>query len=133
MVEGYGEALFLLPLPYLVGAHLQRRDAAWPVLVIGIATIVVLRILDVIAPSILLVSAALVALLLSTLSGRLRASGTVRIQALGMVGLVVLGLLALAISPDFGVYLVATGWLFHGIWDFVHLRLDRVVVRSYAE
>lgn len=67
------------------------------------------------------------------MSGRLRASGTVRIQALGMVGLVVLGLLALAISPDVGVYLVATGWLFHGVWDFVHLRLDRVVVRSYAE
>lgn len=30
VVEGYGEALFLLPLPYLVGAHLQRRDATRP-------------------------------------------------------------------------------------------------------
>lgn len=133
VVDGYGEALFLLPWPYLVGAQLQRRDAAWPLLAIGITTIVALRILDVVAPSIFFVSAALIALLHSALSGRLRASGTVRIEALGMVGFVLLGLLALAIDPSVGVYLVAAGWLFHGIWDFVHLRLDAVVVRSYAE
>jgi hypothetical protein len=23
--------------------------------------------------------------------------------------------------------------LFHGVWDFVHLRADKVVARSYAE
>jgi hypothetical protein len=28
---------------------------------------------------------------------------------------------------------VAAGWFLHGIWDFVHLWLDKVVARSYAE
>ncbi|GAA2793221.1 hypothetical protein [Nonomuraea dietziae] len=28
---------------------------------------------------------------------------------------------------------MAAGWLFHGVWDFVHLKLDKVVARSYAE
>jgi hypothetical protein len=28
---------------------------------------------------------------------------------------------------------VAAGWFLHGVWDFVDLRLDKVVARSYAE
>lgn len=39
----------------------------------------------------------------------------------------------LAIDPDLGRYLVAAGWFLHGLWDFVYLRLDKVVARSYAE
>ncbi|BCB75251.1 hypothetical protein Pflav_016610 [Phytohabitans flavus] len=58
---------------------------------------------------------------------------TLRVQALGMVGFAALGLAGLAVDPDLGLYLVATGWLLHGVWDFVHLKLDRVVPRSYAE
>jgi hypothetical protein len=27
---------------------------------------------------------------------------------------------------------VAAGWFLHGVWDFVHLKLDKVVARSYA-
>jgi hypothetical protein len=37
------------------------------------------------------------------------------------------------VDPDLGRYLVAAGWFLHGIWDFVHLRADKVVARSYAE
>jgi hypothetical protein len=37
------------------------------------------------------------------------------------------------VDPDLGRYLVAAGWFGHGIWDFVHLKLDKVVARSYAE
>jgi hypothetical protein len=29
--------------------------------------------------------------------------------------------------------MISASWLLHGGWDFVHLRRDRVVVRSYAE
>lgn len=36
-------------------------------------------------------------------------------------------------EPDVGRYVVAAGWFLHGVWDTVHLRLDRVVSRSYAE
>ena len=38
----------------------------------------------------------------------------------------------LAADPELGRYLVAAGWLLHGIWDFAHLRLNKVVARSYA-
>ena len=36
-------------------------------------------------------------------------------------------------SYELGRYLVAAGWFLHGVWDLVHLRLDKVVARSYAE
>ena len=35
-VAGLSEALLLLPLLYLVVAKLRRREASWPVLVVGI-------------------------------------------------------------------------------------------------
>lgn len=133
MVEGYGEALPLLPLIYLVLAKLQRRRATWPVLVVGTAVLAALQVLDVIAPSLVLVAVALVVLVWSAADGELHGDGTFRAQALGMVGFGALALVGLAVDPDLGRYLVAAGWFFHGVWDFVHLRLDTVVVRSYAE
>jgi Ni/Fe-hydrogenase subunit HybB-like protein len=50
-----------------------------------------------------------------------------------MLGFGALALAGLAVDPDLGRYLVAAGWFLHGIWDLVHLKLDRVVARSYAE
>jgi hypothetical protein len=29
-------------------------------------------------------------------------------------------------------FAVAAGWFGHGVWDFVHLKLDKVVARCYA-
>jgi hypothetical protein len=55
------------------------------------------------------------------------------IQAMGMVGFGALALTGLAVDPDLGRSLVAAGWFFHGVWDFVHLKLDKVVSRSFAE
>ena len=39
----------------------------------------------------------------------------------------------LAVDPELGRWVVAAGWFLHGVWDFVYLRLDKVVARSYAE
>jgi hypothetical protein len=50
-----------------------------------------------------------------------------------MVGFGALALVGLILDPDLGRYLVAAGWFLHGVWDFVHLRADKVVARSYAE
>lgn len=50
----------------------------------------------------------------------------------GLLGFGALALSGLVIDPEVGRYLVAAGWLFHGVWDLVHLVLDRVVARSYA-
>jgi hypothetical protein len=76
---------------------------------------------------------ALGALVWSAAGGHALRPGPLRVQALGMLGFGALALLGLAVDPDLGRYLVAAGWLGHGIWDFVHLKLDKVVARSYAE
>jgi hypothetical protein len=49
-----------------------------------------------------------------------------------MLGFGVLALSGLVLDPDVGRYLAAAGWFFHGVWDLVHLVLDKVVARSYA-
>jgi hypothetical protein len=49
-VDTFAQILPLLPLLYLVVAKLRRRQATWPGLVVGLASVIVLRGLDVIAP-----------------------------------------------------------------------------------
>ena len=130
---GLSEALLLLPLLYLVVAKLRRRQASWPVLVVGITPFIALRALDVIAPAAVFSAVALIVLVWGTIDGQLRRPDPFRVQALGMLGFGTLALAGLVADPDLGRYLVATGWFLHGIWDFVHLKLDKVVARSYAE
>jgi hypothetical protein len=50
-----------------------------------------------------------------------------------VLGFGALALIGLAVDPELGRYLVAAGWLLHGLWDFVHLHMNKVVARSYAE
>jgi hypothetical protein len=133
IVQGYGEALFALPILYLVVAKLQRRRASWPVLIIGLTTIVALRLVDVVAPSVVFVAVALAVLVWSVVGDQGDEPGTLRVEALGMIGFVVLTVVGLAVDVELGRYVVAAGWFLHGVWDFVHLRLDKVVARSYAE
>jgi uncharacterized membrane protein YhaH (DUF805 family) len=133
VVAGLSVVLLLLPLLYLVVAKLRRRQATWPVLVVGITPFIALRALDVIAPAAVLSAVALVVLVWGAVDGRLRRPDPFRVQALGMVGFGALALAGLVVDPDLGRYLVAAGWFLHGVWDFVHLKLDRVVARSYAE
>jgi hypothetical protein len=132
-VRGYAEILLLLPLLYLVVAKLRRRWATWPLLAASFAVIFLLRMTDVLSPAALFSAVALVVLVWSVLDGHLAGSGTLQVQALGMLVFGGLGLVGLVVDPDVGRYLVAAGWLFHGVWDFVHLRLDKVVARSFAE
>jgi hypothetical protein len=132
-VEGLGEALPLLALGYLVIAKLRRRQASWPVLLTGVTTMTALRALDVVSPVAVWVAAAMLVLIWSVIDGHLHDSGTLKVQTLGMAGFTVIAIAGLAIDPDLGRYLVAAGWFLHGLWDFVYLRLDKVVARSYAE
>ncbi|WP_283136695.1 hypothetical protein [Rhizohabitans arisaemae] len=132
-VAPLSEVLLLLPLLYLVVAKLRRRQASWPVLVAGTTLFMVLRVLDVIAPSAVFAGAALIVLIWGAMGGQLHRPGVFRIQALGMLGFGALALAGLIVDPALGRYLVAAGWLLHGVWDFIHLKLDKVVARSYAE
>jgi hypothetical protein len=131
-VAALSEALLLLPLEYLVVAKLRRRGASWPVLVVGLGAMVVLRTLDVIDPAAAVSAVALVVLVWGAVEGRLRRPDPFRVQALGMLGFGALALAGLVLDPDLGRYVVAAGWFLHGVWDFVHLKLDKVVARSYA-
>jgi hypothetical protein len=132
-VASLAEVLVLLPLGYLVIAKLRRRQASWPVIAAGFALIIALRALDVISPAAVLSAVALIVLVWGAVDGQLRQPDPFRIQALGMLIFGALALAGLVVDPELGRYLVAAGWLLHGIWDFVHLKLDRVVARSHAE
>ncbi|MFI6295059.1 hypothetical protein ACIBEJ_25950 [Nonomuraea sp. NPDC050790] len=125
--------LLILQLLYLVIAKLRRREATWPGLVIGLALVVALRVLDVVEPAFVYSGLALVVLVWGAADGQLRSSGTLRVQAVGMLVFGVLAFAGLLVDPSIGRYVVAAGWFFHGVWDFVHLKLDKVVARSFAE
>ncbi|MFC0528661.1 hypothetical protein [Phytohabitans kaempferiae] len=131
-VSGLGEVLLLLPMLYLVTARTGRRGLSWPLLAAAFGLIFAVRGLDLVPAPFLLVPLGAALLVWSVVGGHAHRGG-VRIQALGLVGFSALALLGLALDPDVGLYVVAAGWLLHGVWDFVHLRLDRVVARSYAE
>jgi hypothetical protein len=130
-VNGLGETLLFLPLLYLVVARVGRRGLSWPALGVVFALVFGVRAVEV--PMVAVVVPLAAAALAWSVIGHVPHPGTVRVQALGMIGFGAIGLVALAVDPDLGVYLVAAGWFFHGVWDFVHIKLDRAVSRSYAE
>lgn len=132
-VEGLVQLFPLLPLVYLVVAKLERPGTTWPVVGIGTVLIGVLRFTEVIPASSVMYGLALLVLIWGVVDGHSRGSGTFRLQALGMLAFGALGLVALVVEPDIARYLIAAGWLFHGMWDFWHLKTGKVVARSYAE
>lgn len=132
-VNGLGEILLLLPLEYLLLALIGRRAASWPVVGALAAVVVVAGLVDVVPVSTLLVGIALVLLVVGTVRGTPHGRGVFGAQAAGMLVFGALALAGLAVDPDLGRYIVAGGWLAHGLWDVVHLKRDKVVSRSYAE
>lgn len=132
-VKTFAHILPLLPLLYLVMAKVKRRSLTWPALFVGFALVFGLRALDVIPPSAVFAAIALIVFVWSGIDGQLRRDGTFQTQAVGMLVFGGLALAGLIVDPDLGRYLVAAGWFFHGVWDFVHLKLDKVVARSFAE
>jgi len=132
-VGGFAEAMLVLQLEYLILARLRRRGASWPVSVAAVMVLLAVQALDVASPATVLVIASLAVMVWGALDGELHRPGMFRVQVLGAAGFGALALTGLALDPDLGLYLVAAGWFFHGVWDYVHLRLDKVVSRSYAE
>jgi hypothetical protein len=132
-VSAFGEALPLLPLLYLIVNQIGKSRTTWPVLGAGLVTMVALRTQDVVSPSVALVTLALVLLVWGAVRGTPHGPATFRVQAAGALVFGALALAGLAVDPDLGRYLVAAGWFFHGVWDFVHLKLDKVVSRTFAE
>jgi hypothetical protein len=124
----------LMALIYVGAAALERRRAAWIMLLAGFAVLTAGRVLDwSVGPSIVFLVSALAFLVLGVVRGQLRKAGGLPLQAIAMLGFGAIGLLALSVSPTLGGYLVAAALIGHAAWDAVHFRLNRVVVRSYAE
>ncbi|MEV7000937.1 hypothetical protein AB0N62_25070 [Streptomyces sp. NPDC093982] len=132
-VGGFAETLPLLPLIYLVVHQIGRPQATWPVLGAGLVAVFALASQDVVAPSTALVALAPAVLVWGALRGTPHGRATFGVQAVGAVVFCGLALAGPAVDPDLGRYLVAAGWFCHGVWDFVHLRLDKVVSRTFAE
>lgn len=132
-VTAMGEVLPFLPLVYLVATALRRRSASWPILIAGSVVLFGLKALDAVSPAVFFALVALFVFLWGAIGDDLRGSREFRLQALGMLGFGALALIGLAVDPALGRYLIGAGWLLHGVWDFVHLRRDRTVARSYAE
>ena len=128
----YAEMLLMLPLGYVIVAALGRRRATWPVLAGLTALLVALRLLDWVEPFVVLLAVALAVVIWGSSHGRHR-ERDFRLQLAGMAVFGSLALAGLAIDPDLARYVVAAGWLAHGVWDWVHLAKDRVVSRSFAE
>jgi hypothetical protein len=128
----FAGVLPLLPLLYVVVLLLGRRHWTWPVLFAGLGVVVALRLQDRVEPAVVLLALALGAATWGVGHGRHR-EREFRIQVAGMAGFAALAVAGLAVDPDLARYLVAAGWIGHGVWDYVHLALDRVVARSFAE
>ncbi|MFF0533210.1 hypothetical protein ACFYT3_33195 [Nocardia amikacinitolerans] len=54
-------------------------------------------------------------------------------QIAGTLVFVTIAVAAKHADPTAARYLVAAGWIGHGLWDFAHHRANRAVARSFAE
>jgi hypothetical protein len=132
-IGGFGAALLLLPMLYLAVIQIGRPQASWPVLGVVLATMLVLQVQDLVSPATVLVAIALVLLVRGAIDGTPHGRAAFGVQAAGMLAFGALALAGLAVDPDLGRYLVAAGWFFHGVWDLIHLRLGKIVSRTWAE
>lgn len=136
-VRALATAMLLLPLWYVVVGAVGRRSWTWPVLVAGITLFVLLQLQDRVDPAVVLAGIALAGVLWGTARGRL-AQPSFLLQVAGLVAFGALASTGLLLAPDAGTvelarYVVAAGWLAHGIWDFAHHRADAGVGRTGAE
>ena len=126
-----GQILPLLPALYVVVAVLRRRRATWPVLVVAFGLLVLLQLQTLVEPTVAILALATAVALVGLRRRAVR--GEVGLQLAGLVLFGGLALVGLTVAPEAARYVLAAGWLGHGIWDLVHLRRDAVVSRSYAE
>jgi hypothetical protein len=132
-VDTLGTLMLLLPLEYLLVTQIGRPGASFPAVGALVAVVVVTDMLDVVPLATVLIGIALVLLLVGAITGTPHGRVVFGAEAAGMLAFGALALLSLAVDPEAGRYLVAAGWFLHGIWDVVHLKLDKVVSRPYAE
>jgi hypothetical protein len=133
IVRNLAATLLLLPLAYTIPALLKKPGATWPVVLIALAVFVVLRATGIIETWVFLAIVGSAVLIWGALHKRLQDNDPFRLQALGMLGFAIFAFAGLFLNVDIARYVVAAGWLAHGLWDLVHLMRKKVVAPSFAE
>ena len=130
----FAELTVLMALVYLGAAALNRRWAAWVVLLAGLPLAFFISSISGIDPSVVLLVAAPVFLVLGVARGQWQRPDGLPLQSAGMLAFGSTALVALYyVYPDLGGKLVGIAILGHAAWDAYHYLRDRVVARSYAE
>jgi len=130
----FAELTVLMALVYLGAAALDRRWAAWVMLLAGLPLAFFISSISGIDPSVVLLVAAPVFLVLGVARGQWQRPDGLPLQTAGMLAFGSTALVALYyVYPDLGGKLVGIAILGHAAWDAYHYLRDRVVVRSYAE
>jgi hypothetical protein len=130
----FAELTVLMALVYLGAAALDRRWAAWVVLLAGLPLAFFISSISGIDPSVVLLVAAPVFLVLGVARGQWQRPDGLPLQIAGMLAFGSTALVALYyVYPDLGGKLVGIAILGHAAWDAYHYLRDRVVARSYAE
>ena len=126
-----GQLLPLLPLVYVFATLIRRRAMSWPILIVVSLAFVLLESQDVLDPVTVVVATAGTV----TVAGLIRSTGRLEMvaQAIGLIIFTGVAMLGLMTAPEVARWVLATGWVAHGLWDLVHLRRNAVVSRSYAE
>ncbi|MFC9997374.1 hypothetical protein [Nocardia sp. NPDC127526] len=123
--------LLLMPLIYLLTAATGRQTATWPVFG-AVGVVFVLSGLQGRVPGFVIpVALAVLTCGWAAVTGRF--DRAFLIPVLGMVGFGAVAISAHYADLSVAHYLVAGGWIAHGLWDFAHHRADRTVARSFAE
>ncbi|TQM32859.1 hypothetical protein [Nocardia bhagyanarayanae] len=130
-VRVLAEMLVLLPMIYLLTAAVGRPRVVWLVLAALGASFALVGTQDRVPFSFVLAAVAAGAVGWAWAFDRLdRVFWT---QIAGTLVFVAIALAAQHTDPTAARYLVAAGWIGHGLWDFAHHRANRAVARSFAE
>ena len=131
-VTAAGRVLPLLPLLYVVAAVVRRRAASWPILRRQPARLPRPAPAGRGRPDVVIVAVAA-----AVTAGRVAVAGPAGASCCcrppGWSCSPASPLLGLTVAPEVARYVLAAGWLAHGVWDLVHLRRHAVVSRFYAQ
>jgi hypothetical protein len=120
-------------LLYLGAAALQRPASAWPLFLIALVVLSVIKAFDGPEATWIFLGFAVLFTGYGLVRGAIRPVGGLPLQALAMAAFGAIAVITLLVNETAGGILVAIGLLGHAGWDVYHHRVNRVVPRSIAE
>ncbi len=124
--------LVIAGVGYLAVTVVDRPRTTWPLALLLLAGVVALRIAGVDELAVVLALGCVLAVA-GLARGTLRRPGAPSLQLPAAAVFVATALVVPAVPPDVGLTVLAVGLIAHAAWDALHLWIDRIVVRSFAE